>query len=252
MVVSTDARTELGRLQGRGVTVAVVDSGWCSEKPDARVLPGRSVLAAEGDSTVDIVGHGTLCGARVLQVAPQARIIPIKVFSRRLETSVQTLCRGIAVACEFEVDVINLSLATQLEDAIRPLYELCERARRDGIIVVASAHNQHVPAVPAYLEPVLSVGEGRQHDLLDFTFDPDGPVECTAAGSAVPILLTDGRTRPRAGSSVAAATMSGIVARLVQGGSGDLDSIRARLRTLASPMPHPPMAGGGGSGLRSR
>lgn len=244
VVTVTDARVELKRLRGRGVTVAVVDSGWRSEEPDARVLPGRSVVATRRDSTADVVGHGTLCGARVLQVAPEARIVPIMVFSRWLETSVDTLCQGIAAASEYGVDVINLSLATQLENAIRPLYEVCERARRDGIIVVASAHNRHVPAVPAFLEPVLSVAEGRQRDLLDFTYDADSPIECTAAGSSVPVLLADGRTRRRAGSSIAAATMSGIVARLVEGGSCDLDSVRVRLRALAANAPRSSTAEG--------
>lgn len=229
-----ERRARLDGLAGRGVRVAVVDSGWQSGMRDPRVLPGRSVTGTDGGSTDDMVGHGTLCGSRILQVAPQARIVPIRVFSKWLETSVEILCRGIATAREHHVNVINLSLATQLEDAIRPLYDACEDARREGVIIVASAHNRHVPAVPAYLEPVLSVGEGRQTDPLDFTYDPEGPIECTAAGSSVPVLMVDGRTRPRAGSSIAAATMSGIVARLVEGGARDLDSVRTRLRALAS------------------
>lgn len=230
-------REELDGLAGRGVRVAVVDSGWRSAMRDPRVLPGWSLVQADNGSTEDIVGHGTLCGSRILQVAPEARIVPIKVFSERLETSVEVLCRGISTACEFDVDIINLSLATQLEDAIQPLYDVCEKARRNGIVVVAAAHNRHVPAVPAYLEPVLSVGEGRQTSLLDFRYDPEGPIECAASGSSVPVLMTDGRTRPRAGSSIAAATMSGIVARLVEGGTHGLDSVRARLDTLAGDTP---------------
>lgn len=232
-----DGGAKLHGLAGRGVTVAVVDSGWRSALRDPRVVPGRSITGTDGGSTDDMVGHGTLCGSRILQVAPEAQIVPIKVFSRRLETSVEILCKGIVTASEYSVDVINLSLATQLEDAIRPLYDVCEMARRDGVIVVAAAHNRHVPAVPAYLEPVLSVREGRQNDLLDFTYDPEGPIECTAAGSSVPILMTNGRTRPRAGSSIAAATMSGVVARLVEGGAHDLDAVRMRLCALTSDAP---------------
>jgi subtilisin family serine protease len=232
--VVVESRAELRRLAGRGVTIAVVDSGWSADTPDVRVLAGHSVVGPAADSVGDDIGHGTLCASRILQVAPQTRVLPIKVFSRRLETSVDTLCRGITAAGDRGADVINVSMATELEDAIRPLFEVCEAARRHGIIIVASAHNRRVPAVPAYLEPVLSVQEGHQMDLLDFTYDPNGLIECTAATHSVPILMADGRTRPRSGSSIAAATMSGIVARLVEAGIRDLDAARGNLLALAS------------------
>jgi len=220
-------RLENGR--GRKVMVGVVDSGWDSGVQDPRVLPGRGILEEDRGSTEDLAGHGTLCALRVLQVAPEARVVPVKVFPSRMETSVPRLCEGIRVACDLGAKVVNLSLATRLPEAIRPLFEVCEEARINGVVIVAAAHNQGVPAVPAYLEPVLSVEEGYQTDLLDFSYNPDGPIECTAAGARVPVTATNGWSKHRAGSSIAASTMSGIVARLLEGYPTDLDGVRAML-----------------------
>lgn len=226
------ARRQLEAARGRGVLVAVVDSGWSRAVPDPRVLPATSVFGEE--AVDDLVGHGTYCGLRVLQVAPEARILPIKVFATKLETSVNHLCEGIRIAWESGANVVNLSLATELAEAIRPLWEICKRARNSGVVIVAAAHNQKRPAVPADLEPVLSVDQGSQTGLLDFSYNPAGPVECTAAGTNAPITTATGWTMRRTGTSIAAATMSGIVARLTENGARDLDAVRRQLRSAAN------------------
>lgn len=230
-----DLRGRFERATGQGVTVAVVDSGWSETRADPRVLEVLSAVPDAGRPEGAHPRHGTICALRVLQAAPRARIQPIRVFARGIETSVPRVCEGIRLAREQGVDVINLSLATRLREAIEPLFEACEAARREGIVVVAAAHNRGVPAVPAFLEPVLSVEEGRQVELLDFGFDPDGMIECSAAGARVPVVDRGGSRYRRAGSSIAAATVSGLVARLreVQP-RADLDEVRTMLTELTT------------------
>jgi subtilisin family serine protease len=190
----------------------------------------------------DALGHGTACILRVLQVAPDAEIIPIRVFQDRLETSVGVLCDAIRVAQNLGAGIINLSLATRRTDATEPLYRVCEEARREGVVLVAAADNGGGHAIPAFLEPVLSVEQGNQKNLLDFTYHPGAAIECTAAGRGVPIPRPSGAPLLKGGSSVAAATMSGILARLLERGPGDLDRVRRFLVALSStssnPEPH--------------
>jgi subtilisin len=235
------ARERLAAGRGRGVTVGVVDSGWSRELSDPRVLPGRDLLEDSQDGAEEHPGHGTLCALRILQVAPEACIVPVKVFPRGLETSVGVLCEGIRVAGESGAHVVNLSLATRLQVAVRPLFEVCEAARLAGVVIIAAAHNHRVPAVPAHLEPVLSVQEGPQTDLLDFSYDAGALIECTAAGSQVPVTAANGEAWRRAGSSIAAATMSGIVARLVEGADADLDQVRSLLQEITLARNAPPV-----------
>lgn len=213
---TTALRTDFMAATGRGITVAVLDSGWPPDRTDPRVLEGLSVVEEPPLVEGRVPQHGTMCALRVLQVAPECRILPIRVFARGNETSVERVCQGIELARGRGVDVINLSLATRLSQAIRPMFDACETARTEGIIVVAAAHNRRFPAVPAYLEPALSVDEGRDLALLEFTFDPGRPIECTAAGIGAPVVDQEGLHHRMGGSSVAAATMSGLVARLRQ------------------------------------
>ena len=80
---------------GQNVTVAVVDSGLRSTHQEfsGRVVPGRNAITV-GDSTADTDGHGTYMagiiaaarggsGTRLSMhgVAPQASIMPIKIFT---------------------------------------------------------------------------------------------------------------------------------------------------------------------------
>jgi len=236
-MTGAEARRRLKEATGRGVRVAVVDSGWSASSEDPRVMPVVEPGGAdEAGLPGDAVGHGTWCALRVLQVAPEAEIVPVRVFRDRLETSVPLLYEAIQTARTTGARVINLSLATHRADAIHPLYEVCERARRDGVVVVAAAHNRGGRAVPAYLEPVLSVGHGPHTELLEFTYEADAAIECTAASGGVPCPGVDGRPIRRGGSSTAAATLSGIVARLLEVAPGDLDHVRHLLSLTATPL----------------
>jgi len=230
-----EAHRRLMEGRGREVLVAVIDSGWSSEFGHPQVRPQ---LAVDGSLDVpggDRLGHGTACSLRILQVAPDAEILPIRVFHDRLETSVQALCEAIQVARNAGARIVNLSMSTRRSDATTPLFRVCEEARREGVVVVAAAFNGGGHALPAFLEPVLSVDQGRQTDLLDFTYHPGAGIECTAAARGVPIPRPGATPIQRGGSSVAASTVSGIVARLVERERYDLDGVRRVLSLLSRP-----------------
>ncbi len=232
-----ELRDRLRAAAGHGVRVAVVDSGWEGGIVDPRVAPVVEPGSPSHRTGGDENGHGTACALRVLQVAPAASIVPVRVFQRVLETSVSRLCEGIVAARDCGVQIINLSLATHRSDAIRPLYRVCEETRRMGIVIVASAHNRGGRAVPAYLEPVLSVESGPQTEFLDFTYEPEAAIECTAAAHGVPTTGPDGQAVRRSGTSIAAATLSGIVARLLEIEPGGLDHVRRLLALTSSSNP---------------
>ena len=141
-------RGELGGATGAGIRVAVIDSGYDRALNDSRVLPGVSFVdpdddfaLARNDDDGDVLGHGTACADLVLRVAPDARVIPVRVFGRVLETSPGTLQAAMHWAIDAGAHVINVSLGTKLESALVPLYAACERAMRAGIIVVAADDN---------------------------------------------------------------------------------------------------------------
>ncbi|MEU8423338.1 type VII secretion-associated serine protease mycosin [Micromonospora sp. NPDC048835] len=117
------AETAWRSSTGRGVTVAVVDSGVDGNHPDlvGQVLPGKDLVANGGAPGPDPVGHGTtvagLIAGRsddkrgVVGLAPDARILPVRVLDEenRYDDAL-IVAQGVRWAVDNGARVINLSL----------------------------------------------------------------------------------------------------------------------------------------------
>lgn len=135
---------------GRGVTVAVVDTGVDTRNVHLRegVEAGRSFLG--GSATEDPYAHGTALagiiaarearGSVLVGAAPRARILPVRVIGEGSTTA--DVAAGIRWAAEQRADVINVSLSTGSADKDLPaLRSATAFAVRRGSIVVAAAGN---------------------------------------------------------------------------------------------------------------
>ncbi|WP_112641059.1 type VII secretion-associated serine protease mycosin [Micromonospora saelicesensis] len=117
------AETAWRSSTGRGVTVAVVDSGVDGNHPDlvGQVLPGKDLVGPGGAPGPDPVGHGTtvagLIAGRnddkrgVVGLAPDARILPVRVLDEenRYDDAL-IVAQGVRWAVDNGARVINLSL----------------------------------------------------------------------------------------------------------------------------------------------
>jgi len=231
----------LGRPTGKGLTVAVIDSGWDRACDDPRVLAGVGLVDPEDDLAMlrtgddhDRVGHGTACIHQILRIAPDARVIPVRVFGNQLETSPGTLQAGILYAIERGVNVVNLSLGTTLEGTLHPLYAACEKARRQGIIVVAAGHNSRDWSYPAIFENVIGVSAARFESPYHYRYLPDEAHECQAWGVEQPVVWLRGEEQVKHGTSFAAPNITGIVCLLLERHPGaTLEEIRELLAQYA-------------------
>ncbi|MEU1605367.1 type VII secretion-associated serine protease mycosin [Micromonospora matsumotoense] len=108
---------------GRGVTVAVIDSGVDGAHPDlvGQVLPGMDLVSPAGGDEPDPVGHGTtvasLIAGRgddrrgVVGLAPDARILPVRVLDdENRYDDAMIVAKGVRWAVDNGARVINLSL----------------------------------------------------------------------------------------------------------------------------------------------
>jgi subtilisin len=239
-------RGELGGATGRGIRVAVIDSGWDRSIEDPRVLPGVSFVhpaddfaMAQGDDDQDVLGHGTACADLILRIAPDARIVPVRVFGRVLETSPGTLQTALRWAIEAGVQVINVSLGTRLKGTLYPLYTACEIARQAGIMVVAAGDNARQWSYPAIFENVIGVDAARFDSPWHFRYRPDDAMECVAWGVDHPVLWVGGERIPKQGTSFAAPNVAGIVALILERHPGaTLEQVRDLLACFAVEVVH--------------
>ncbi|WP_205752222.1 type VII secretion-associated serine protease mycosin [Cryptosporangium phraense] len=136
---------------GKGVTVAVIDSGVDATHPDlvGQVLPGTDFVDGTTDGRSDVVGHGTAVAAfiaghddpdGVVGLAYQAKILPIRVLDPKNEyDSATTVAKAVRWAVDHGADVINLSLGSA--DTAKVLTDAIDYAFAKDVVVVACDGN---------------------------------------------------------------------------------------------------------------
>ncbi len=196
--------------------------------------PADDFAMARSDDDHDRLGHGTACAGLILTIAPDAEVVPIRVFGNQLETSPGTLQAGLLWAIEQGLHLVNLSLGTVLEGTLRPLYAACEKARRQNTIVVAAGHNSRSWSYPAIFENVVGVTADRFASPFEYRYQPDEAHECVAWGHEQPVLWLGGERTVKWGTSFAAPNITGIIALFLERWpDATLEQIRELLQKYA-------------------
>ena len=141
---------------GRGVTVAVLDSGVDVGHEDlaGQLLPGRDFVE-DDDVPQDAQGHGTHVagivaaatgnGIGIAGVAPGAKVLPIRVLDDRGDGEFGDVIAGIEWAVARGAKVINLSIAEDRQALFgRELAGTLRAAWDAGAIPVVAAGNEVV------------------------------------------------------------------------------------------------------------
>ncbi|MEW2630483.1 type VII secretion-associated serine protease mycosin [Streptomyces sp. NPDC048389] len=228
--------------KGEGMTVAVLDTGVDDLHPDlaGSVLPGKDFIgfgAARGDrawarhgtAMAGIVaghGHGPGRESGVLGIAPEAKILPVRVIlegsdkarDRARKSRGTALAQGIRWAADQGADVINLSLGDDSESAHPEAAEdaAVQYALSKGSVVVASAGNggekgDRVSYPAAYPGVIAVTAVDRWGTHASFS-TRRWYATVSAPGVNIVIADPDGRYYEGWGTSAAAAFVSGAVA----------------------------------------
>jgi subtilisin len=206
---------------GRGVRVAVVDSGIDTEHPDLKGKVKESVEAVAEDGRIDFrpstsgdqAGHGTACAGIIASVAPDAELYSVKVLGPKASGSGDMFLVGLDYAIKQKYQVINLSLGTTKRDYFAPLHELLDRAYQSGCIVVSAANNLPYPSYPSiFSSSVVSVVKRSGGDPFNFGYRYGQVIELVAPGVEVTTTWPGGGYRQLTGNSFACPYVVGIIA----------------------------------------
>jgi subtilisin family serine protease len=208
---------------GKGVRVAVLDTGVEEDHPDMRgkvvasyevVRSGRG-YACEAMKGTDKVGHGTACAAIIKNIAPEAEIYSVKVIGANSRGSCAELTEGLRWCVENGMHVVNASLGTIDLRNPEEISAVCDEALYKGVTVVAAASNRGRVSYPANLSSVISVDYERIEDPLEFRYRLENPIELEANGIMVEAPNPAGGSKFYTGTSFACPHISGVVARIL-------------------------------------
>jgi len=210
---------------GKGVRVAVVDSGIDTEHPDLKGKVRESVEAVLEEGKIvfkpstsgDQAGHGTACAGIITSVAPDVELYSVKVLGPSASGSGEMFLVGLDYAIKQKFQVINLSLGTTKREYFGPIHDLLDRAYHSGCIIVAAANNLPYPSYPSiFSSSVVSVVKRAGGDPFNFGYRYGHVIEMVAPGVEVKTTWPGGGYRNLTGNSFACPYMVGIVALLLE------------------------------------
>jgi thermitase len=257
--------------RGMGSKVAVLDTGAQLDHPalrgnfkgverydfvnnDRKPFERRLRRDRDGDRLKnELRGHGTHVAGIVDQVAPAAKIMPLRVLNPEGYGDVYTIARAISFAQANEADVINLSLGTSEKSAL--LREMVVEATENDIVVAAAAGNSepegteapHYPAAGDGLaaspeDGVLAVTSVDGAEIKSSFANYGSWVDIAAPGEDIRSPFPRGRYANWSGTSMATPFVAGQAA-LIRALNGSIASqdIEGKIRDKADDSIYDPL-----------
>lgn len=209
---------------GRGVRVAVVDSGIDAAHPAVGTV--SDYVAVERDDAAesgvrfvpgehdDLYGHGTACAAIIRELAPHVELISVRVLGEELKGSAAAFASGLEWCIDHRVDIVNLSMSTASDRWAEAFWDLVDAAAFANVLVVSAMNNERKRTIPSELAGVFSVACGPGVDRERIWCNPSGPAEWGAAGIDVDVAWLGGASIRTTGNSFAAPVVTGHLARI--------------------------------------
>lgn len=235
---------------GKGVTVAVVDTGIDYTHPDfgGRVDKGHDFVNNDDDAMDDHY-HGTHCAGSIgagihnggiVGVAPEVSLIAVKVLSKTGSGSLEGVANGITYAADRGAQIISMSLggpssAQTLEDAVQ--YAIGKGA----LVVVAMGNdNTEKPSYPAASKGVMAVGATTSDDTRAYFSNFGAHISVGAPGHNILSTVPGGGYKLLSGTSMATPNVAGLAAVVKQANPGfTAQQIRQRIEQTADDLGEP-------------
>ncbi len=218
------------RSTGDGVVVAVIDSGVDAGHPDLQgnVLSGYDAITGQAGTSTDTNGHGTHVAGTIAAVtgndvgvsaiAPDAKVLPVKVLGADGKGNMSDTAEGIIWAADHGAGVINMSLGATSK--VTAVSNAISYARSKGVVVVASAGNSRSTGSPtswpAADEGVIGVAATDSADKVGTFSNAGSYVDVAAPGVNIASTMpaAKGSYGFMSGTSMAAPHVAAVAALL--------------------------------------
>ena len=228
-VINTDAAHAVGT--GQDVVVAVIDTGitdhWFFR---GKIAPGGFDYVDGDDQPTDVAngidengngipdegwGHGTHVAGIISLVAPDARIMPIRVQNAEGDGWSFIVAEAVQYATDNGAHIINLSLEVPCESMV--MEWAVNYARERGVVVVAAAGNENLSTVsyPAAYAGVIAVAAVDNSDIKASFSNFSDTVTVSAPGVDVYSAYGNGLFAWWSGTSQSAPIVAGEAALIV-------------------------------------
>ena len=208
---------------GRGVTVAVLDTGVAG---DATLAGGRVQYLDAGQGilpgTGETDGHGTAVAGLVAGASPDApgvasaaNILSIRITGADGLSDSFTLARGILEAVDAGARIINISMGAYASPAV--LTSAIDYAYAQGAVIVAAAGNDGAAQLmwPAADPRVVSVGAVDALEQQVSFSNAGAQLKITAPGYGVDTAWLNGQRVSMDGTSASAPLVAGAIAAVM-------------------------------------
>ncbi|MGA8849950.1 MAG: S8 family serine peptidase [Dehalococcoidia bacterium] len=234
----------------QSIIVAVLDTGIDKDNQDLAGKVVAEVNFTDSPTCDDLYGHGTHMAGTIAAIAPECRLMNVKVADDMGKCETSVVAKGIIWAVDHGAKVINLSLSMTTSP---DLEEAVNYAWSQGAIIIAAAGNKGTsePSYPAYYDDCLAVAGTNENNSLALLSSYGDWVDVAAPGFNIYSELPQNQYGYKTGTSAAAAHVSGVAALVFSiaedtNGDGAInDEVRWAIETSCTPI----AADGVGRGL---
>jgi subtilisin len=223
-----EARHWLSVGRGRGIKVAVLDSGVEIGHPALSALQLEDDVAVIDDGLHlrvgpgqgnDSYGHGTAVAGIIHQLAPEAKLGSFRVLGQQLRSRSLIIREAARAAIERGYHILNCSFGCSREDHVLFYKDWIDAAYLRGRHIVAAGNGQDFSKRewPGHFPTVITVNFARFDRPDQFSYCHGQLVEFAARGEEVDVAWLDGTNKRVTGSSFAAPHLTGLLARLISG-----------------------------------
>ena len=225
-ITPEEAAAAIRRGRGRGVRIAILDSGVETSHPAlaglkvvddiAVVEDGMKLQIVSGEGR-DLYGHGTAVAGIIHEAAPEAEIGSFRVLGESLSARTAIVLEGARQAIERGYHILNCCLGCSIPEHVLKYKSWVDEAYLRGAHVVAACNNHDFarPEWPGFFTSVLTVNMARTERDGEVFYKPGQLVEFAARGIDVDVPWCDGQRKKVTGSSFAAPRVAGMLACLL-------------------------------------